>query len=178
LNEYKDRYRKFLESEGQEAASSREAQRDWSGKEYAQDYAQAAYSSIERPYMEAAQDLRGRQVGQGRTRTGFGFEDEDRFYRDAFAQPLAETIGMSSVQLAGMDAGMINARASSQDRFGDALAGGWDREQAEENAKKKKKKGLWSTLGMVAGAGIGSLIPGVGTYLGGAAGSALGGALA
>lgn len=179
VNEYRDRYRGFLEAEGEEAAASRQGQQDWNAKGAANDYADAMYSRLERPYMENAMDLRGRQVGQGRTRTGFGFEDEDRYYRDAFAQPLAESIGMQAGQFAGMDLQNLTNRASSQNRYGDALASAYDAELAQENAKRKKKGGLLGTLGSIVG-GVGGFFLGgpAGAAAGAYAGGALGGSLA
>lgn len=181
VDEYRDRYRGLLESEGEEAASSREAQRGYDATAYAERYADAMYSHLERPYMESAMDMRGRQVGQGRTRTGFGFEDEDRLYRDMFAQPLAESIGMQAGQFAGLDLQNISQRATSQDRYGTALASAYDAELAQENAKRKKKGGLLGVLGGVVGGVGGFFLSGGnpwGAMAGASAGSALGGSLA
>jgi hypothetical protein len=179
LQDYRDKYRQFLETEGGEAAASRAGQRAWSAKGAATDYADAMSASLWRPYMENAMDLRGRQVGQGRTRTGFGFEDEDRFYRDAYAQPLAESIGRASTVFAGMDLQNLTERSRSQDRYGDVLASGYDMELAQENARRKKKGGLLGTLGAIAG-GVGGFFLGgpAGAYVGASAGGALGGSLA
>lgn len=179
INEYRDRYRGLLEGEAEEAQQSREAQRNWSGEQYAQNYADAMYSSLERRYLEGAADLRGSQVGMGRTRTGFGFEDEDRYYRDAFAEPLAESIGKQAGLFAGYDLTNITNRAGSQDRYGDALASAYDLELARENADRKKKGGLLGAAGSIIG-GVGGFFLGgpAGAYIGAQAGGALGGSLA
>jgi hypothetical protein len=181
INDYRNRYRGLLESEGEEAAASREGQQNWNSKEAANDYADSMSSHLFRPYMENAMDLRGRQVGQGRTRTGFGFEDEDRYYRDAYAQPLAESIGMQAGKFAGMDLMNLTERSKSQNRYGDALASAYDVEVAQENAKNKKKGGILGAAGAVVGGVGGFFLSGGnpwGAYVGAQAGSALGGSLA
>jgi hypothetical protein len=174
LNEYRDRYRQFLESEGEAAAQSRERQQSWSGKGAAEDYAQAMYNTIRRPYEESAMDLRGTQVGQGRVRTGFGFEDMDRHHYYGMVQPMADAIGRGSIQLAGMDLSNITSMAGSQDRYGDILASAYDLELARANADKQEKKRRGGILGGILGGVAGALIPGVGPIIGSAAGGAIG----
>lgn len=181
LNQYRDRYRGLLESESEEAAASREAQRNWSGEQYAQNYADAMYGRLERKYLERAADLRGSQVGMGRLMSGFGFEDQDRFYRDAFAEPLAESIGQQAGLFAGMDLQNITQRAQSQNRYGDVLASAYDLELARENAKRKKKGGILGALGSIAGGVGGFLLSGgnpAGAYIGATAGGSLGSSFA
>lgn len=128
------------------------------------------------------EQLRGEQVGRGRLRTGFGFEDEDRLIqyglRDlnrALAQNALSTAGF---QLRNIE-GFGQSGAQSRGRYLDLLAGQRDAEIAEENYRRqrraRKRGGLGGILGGALGAAAGSFIPGVGTLLGGQIGSLLGG---
>lgn len=126
--------------------------------------AEAQFETIERPLKENVERLRGEQVGRGRLNTGFGFEDEDRLVRGTFEE-LARTLGRNALTSSGQQLQAFGLE-------GDLVSGGLDREQAEKNAKKRRRGGLFGALGAVAGSFL--PVPG-GTYLGGMLGEALGG---
>lgn len=135
----------------------------YSAENAAKRTAQAQYEGIQTPLAESIERLRGEQVGRGRLNTGFGYEDEDRLVRDIH-QDLNRRIAENSLAAQGYE---LQARGLE----GDLVSGGLDREQAEKNAKKKRRGGLFGALGSIAGTII---APGVGTYLGGMIGNAAG----
>ena len=123
-------------------------------------------------------DLAGRAAGSGRLNTGFYDMDAGDVTRNVLgdfnnrtAQAALQTSGQRLNQLQGAGNYSINAGNTALE----AYSGELDRQQAEENAKRKRRGGLLGGIGAVLGAGVGSVIPGVGTYLGAELGGLLGG---
>lgn len=123
----------------------------------------AAGELLRRPLQEQRQSLVQDQVGRGRARTGYGFQEEDRMVRDVydrFYEQIASR-GLAAQQLELQGRGLE----------GDLYSGGWDREIAEKNAKRKRRGGLLGAIGGVAGFALGGPM---GAYLGGKLGGAVG----
>lgn len=136
---------------------------EYSAQPAFEESAQAGMRLLRQPMTEQIEGLRGNQVGRGRLRTGFGFQEEDRMVRDIynrFTDQLASR-ALSAQQLE------LQARGLE----GDLLSGGWDRRTAAQNAKRKRRGGLLGALGGVAGFAVGGPL---GAYLGGKLGGAVG----
>ncbi|HEX5521086.1 MAG TPA: hypothetical protein VFX29_05290 [Longimicrobiaceae bacterium] len=129
--------------------------------------AQGAFASMREQMGQDMADLRGSQVGAGRSRTGFANKDEDRLVSSAYDR-LNNVLAQNS--MAGAQMQMQNNQAlgaygqNATNNYYDMLAGAMDREQANKNAKRS----MW---GGIAGAALGA----AGMALGGPAGGALGG---
>ena len=111
-----------------------------------------------KPFIsEQLEDLRGAQVGQGRLSTGFGFEDQDRLFRDIFDR-FNSQLASRSLQAAGLNLqnqGQLGDFSNlSRNRFLEFLSASQDRETAKENAEG----GFLDDLEQVAGI-AGTLIP-------------------
>jgi hypothetical protein len=140
--------------------------------------AKGAYANFREDLKRDVSDLRGQQVSMGRLRTGYGTEDEDRLISESssrFENTLADR-AMQTEQLrySNMrDRG--NYAVDSNNTYLELLAGGMDRETAEENARRERKGDRLSGLLGLAGAGIGAVAGGpagasLGARIGGSAG--------
>ncbi len=109
-------------------------------------------------YTEGMEGLRGRQVGQGRLDTGYGFEDTDRFTRDA-RRSMTDSLARLTMQ----DQGQQLGATESMGRYGERVTGrGIDLEQTEKDRKRAdaaSKRSMWGNIG-------GALIGAAGTYAG------------
>ncbi len=132
--------------------------------DYAKEAGAATFDEFRGDLSRDVRDLRGSQVGRGRIRTGFGFEEEDRMVSDSY-RALMRSIAQQSLQAAGLD---LDARNLE----GEMAAGDLDRSQADKNARRRRRGGLLGAVGGIAGTLVGG--PGVGTYLGGMLGNAAG----
>lgn len=129
----------------------------------ARETGRATYDEFAEDLSRSVGDLRASQVGRGRIRTGFGFQEEDRMVSDAY-KSLMRAIAQQSLQAAGLN---LDARGLE----GDLVSGGLDRQTAEKNARRQRRGSLLGSIGAVAGT---LLAPGVGTYLGGMLGQTAG----
>ena len=109
--------------------------------------------------------------------TGFGYDDQDRLW-EGFMDRIGSGIESRSMEGSRQKLGALTTDYSSQDRYGEYLAGGYDQEMDRYNEEKKKKSGLWGTVGSVLG-GAAGFIPGFGAAIGGPlGGAAIGGSIA
>lgn len=156
-----------------------QAARQFDPTAYVDRAATGAFNTFRRDLDRAIGDYRGSAVGMGRLDTGFATEDEDRITTE-LGQRLADTLAQNSLQAAGLYQrnieGIGEFGARQRERYLEELAGVSDRAQAEENAKKKRKGGLFGTIGTVLGAGAGAFLgnPVLGAELGGMLGNAAG----
>ena len=140
--------------------------------------------NILRPDMENYMaSLRGQQVGMGRLDTGFATEGEDRVTTEAL-RGLDDRLLANSMNSAGMEMQKYNSLGQygnqNYDRAMEMNSSGWDRKVAADNAKKKKKHGIFGTIGSVLGGAGGFLLGGpagaaAGAKIGGSIGSGFGG---
>lgn len=155
-----------------------EAREAFDASEYARDVAQAQFSTFREDLAEDVESFRGNQVSRGRLDTGYGFEDEDRLVRDSY-ENLNTQLVQNAFQAARLDltnvAGIQGAAEGARERDLDLLVGATDRAQADENQRQRKKRRRFGLLGGLAGAAVGSFVPGVGTVAGAKLGSAIGG---
>lgn len=140
--------------------------RDFDATTAATTASRAAYEDIYDDLAKNIERLRADQVGMGRLRTGFATEDEDELLEDA-NRALANAIARNALSATSMNLSASNALANygtaARSRYLDLLAGGLDRAQMEENARKKRRGGI----GALVGAGLGTFVfPGIGTELG------------
>lgn len=139
------------------------------GQKYLNETTQAAMSSAMPDFERRLQDVRENAIRRG-VSNGLGtFYEGD--LASAFERNMANATASRSYDL----------YESSRNRLLDLLSGQRDYEQAVANAKAKKKKGLFGSLGALAG-GIGGFflgggLPGakVGAEIGGTVGSGIGG---
>lgn len=105
-----------------------------------------------RDYTEDMERLRGTQVGQGRIDTGYGYEDTDRFSRDA-RQSMTDSLARLSMQAQGQQIG-VNRDIG---RYGERVTGrGIDLEQTAEDRRRSDRASRRSMWGNIGGALIGA----------------------
>lgn len=128
-------------------------------------------------------DLRGSQVGRGRLRSGFGFDEEDELIEFGL-RDLNRQLTQNALQAQGLN--LSAARSLGQTggqrtgRFLDILASERDADLLEEEMERREKArsrgGLLRGLGAIAGGAAGFFAGGPGAILPGAqAGASLAG---
>jgi len=154
LDYYKRRYREGSEKEGQRANEAWGRLRSFDPYDDMATAARAQWNTFSEDLGESLADLRGSQVGMGRLRTGFGFEDQDRFTRDSldrFYNQLSSQAWRAPAYNLQNNAMM----ASSLDREWDITTGGadlWTSEMDREAAERASKRDMW---GNIIGGGLG-----------------------
>src|SRR5690606_19405149 len=141
--------------------------------------AQGAWAQIAPQLQDTIRDLRGRLAATRRLRGGYGEMEEDEVFTRA-AQHLTSEIARNAMSAAGLQLqniqGLGGYGQAVTNRYLDLLAGGMDREQMEENARRRRRGGIGSLIGTGLGALAGTyLFPGIGTKLGAQLGALLGG---
>jgi len=125
-------------------------------------YATGAWDTIQNRVggvRDQLRDLGGASVGAGRLDSGFFDEDQGAVinrgmesFGSALAQQSMNATGMEQRNIEGIGA-TGEARGT---RYLDLLAGGMDRAQAEENARRQRQADMWGSImqagGQVAGA--------------------------
>ncbi|UCC92560.1 MAG: hypothetical protein JSW25_07800 [Thermoplasmata archaeon] len=102
---------------------------------YAKDASQAQWNMLQNPLAEAISDYRAGQVGQGRLKTGFRFQGEDRMVRDVY-QNFMDQVASRSMQGAGMKLGALESA-------GDVYTGLYDMGAREE----ERTSNFWGGMG-------------------------------
>ncbi len=171
IDQYRDTFRDLLGKESDAADVARTRQQEYDPYASAQRAAGAQYETFSRDFREDIEDFRGSQVGSGRLRTGFGYEDQDRLYRGGI-EDMNRQIAMRSMQASGLELRNIEGMQGARDLTGELAAGGIDQENARADYESKKKGGLFGGIGGLIGGGIGLLAGG--GPLGAAAGSDIG----
>ncbi len=174
IDEYRDQFRDLLGKESESADIARQRQQDYDPYEAASRAAGASYERFDRDFREDIEDFRGSQVGTGRLRTGFGYEDQDRLYRGGI-EDMNRQIAERSMQAAGLDLRNIEGMQGAREMTGALAAGGIDQENARADYESKKKGGLFGGIGGLLGGAAGFVLGG--GPLGAAAGSEIGGNL-
>lgn len=158
-----------------------EARSGFDARDYARDVARSTFADFREDLGRGVEELRGSQVGRGRIKTGYGFEDEDRLVED-FQDRLSRDIASQAFTAAGLNLRNLEGRSRESSeatrRSDDILVGVLDREQAKKNAREREKRNRLDLLLGGVGAGAGFLLGGPGgAALGGRLGSAAAGAI-
>lgn len=124
----------------------------------ARDTANSMYEDFAKALERSITDLRGSQVGRGRTRTGWGWKKEDQLVADGRDQLTRDIAGLS-LQAEGLNLrnleGIGAYGTNTTNRYLDILAGNRDAALAEQDRKRRDKAGLWGLAGRVGGALLG-----------------------
>lgn len=174
---YRESFRDTLEAEQGAAGVARTRQQDYDPYAAAETSARAQFETFDRDLGRNLEDMRGSQVGSGRLRTGFGYQDQDRLWEGA-VEDLNRSVAKRSMTAAGLDLRNIEGMQMSRDLSAEMAAGGMDQELALEEQERARKSGIGGMIGGALGGVAGLLIPGagpvIGSVLGQAAGSGIG----
>lgn len=158
LDYYKRQYR-----EGAEKESARGDQA-WGRMESFDPYesmgraASAQWNTFSEELGEGLQDMRGSQVGRGRLRTGFGFEDEDRFSRDSLDR-FYNQLASQAWRAPGLELQNTSMMAPAIDRGYDLTTAGADLETSEMDRAAAERMAKWKAAGEFGGGLLGALNP-------------------
>lgn len=147
-----NRYRDFLREEGAAAGEARQARREFDPRSATREAARASFEEIQRPMREGLERIRGDQVGAGRLRTGFGFEDQDRFVRGLY-EDLNRELARNALSEAGLTLRNIEGMDRSRNRYLDALSGERERQIAQERIESEEKQAMFEAAGGLLGLG-------------------------
>lgn len=161
------RFERALQQREEATEGATEEFREFDPREAAERSARAQFETFREDLGEDFERLRGRQVGAGRLRTGFGFEDQDRFLRDRLDR-LDRALAGRAVQTARLRQNQLGRAAGIQGR----TLGLLERRAAQ---KRRKKGGLGGAIGSIVGGAAGALPftpfdPSTGALIGGGAG--------
>lgn len=161
------RFERALEQREEATEGATEEFREFDPREAARESARAQFETFREDLGEDFERLRGRQVGAGRLKTGFGFEDQDRFLRDRLDR-LDRALAGRAVSLAGQRQSQLSRAAGLQTQ-------GLRLRQQRAAQKRRKKGAIGGAIGSLVGAGAGALIGGptgakIGSTVGGGAG--------
>lgn len=143
--------------------------------------AEGAWAQILPQVRETIRDLRGRLVGAGRLRGGYGEMDEDEVWNRA-TQQLTSEIARNALSSAGLalqnlqGLGAYGERTTG--RFLDLLAGERDRELMEREMARQRRAARWGAIASLVGGVAGAFLPGgslLGSQIGRAVGERIGG---
>jgi len=160
-----------LGKESDAADVARDRQQEYDPYASAQRAAGAQYETFSRDFREDIEDFRGSQVGTGRLRTGFGYEDQDRLYRGGI-EDMNRQIALRSMDASRLELRNIEGMQGSRSLTGELAAGGIDQENARADYEAKKKGGLFGGIGGLIGGAAGIIMGG--GPLGASAGSEIG----
>lgn len=172
INVYRGAMRTALDREQAAADEAVNRQANYDPYEAANRASEAQFYTVDRGLREGVEDLRGSQVGRGRLRTGFGFQDEDRLYRDTY-ESFGRSVAERSLQASGLELQNIHDMQRSRELAPEIAAGGIDAELARMDYESQKKGGFLGGIGGLLGAGVGFIAGG--GPLGVAAGAQIGG---
>lgn len=134
--------------------------------------AEGAWGQILPQVRDTIRDLRGRMVGAGRLRGGYGEMDEDEVWNRA-TQNLTSEIARNAMGAASLDLQNIQGIGGYGERvtnrYLDLLSGERDREMMEREMERQRRASRWGTIGSLVGGIAGSFLPG-GTMAGTAIG--------
>lgn len=169
----------MLESEDAAAQGARARQASYDPYKAAETSAKAQFYTFERDLGRNLEDMRGSQVGSGRLRSGYGFQDQDRLWEGA-VEGLNRSLAERAMTAAGLDLRNIEGMQMARALAGEMAVGGMDRELQLEEIRKAKSGGILGGIGGALG-GIAGFFAGgplgavAGSQIGSAAGSGIGG---
>lgn len=170
---YRQSFRRQLAGEESAADTARQRQEAYDPYQSAERAAKAQFYTFDRDLRRGLDDLRGSQVGTGRLRTGFGYQDQDRLWEGA-VEGLNREVAGRSMQAAGLDLQNIQGMQLARALAAEMGSGGMDRELQLYELEQAKKRSTGGFLGGALGALAGIAIPGLGPVGGSAIGGALG----
>lgn len=136
--------------------------------------AEGAWASVLPQVRDAITELRGRMVGAGRLRGGYGEMDEDEVWNRA-TQQLTSEIARNAMSAAGLQLqniqGLGGYGQAVTNRYLDLLAGGLDRELMEREMARQRRASRWGALAGLAGSALGTIFGPAGTAIGGRIGT-------
>lgn len=179
FDQYRRSFRGMLERENTAADRAVQRQATYNPYDAAKKSAKAQFYTFERDLGRNLEDMRGSQVGAGRLRSGYGFQDQDRLWEGA-VEGLNREVAARSMQAAGLDLQNIQGMQMARELAGEMAVGGMDRELQLEEIRKAKSGGILGGLGGVLGGVAGFFAGGplgavAGSQIGSAAGSGIGG---
>lgn len=116
---------------------------NFSAQDKFEETARAGFELIRTPLQEEMERLQGSQVAAGRLNTGFGVQDQARLQRDVF-QNFNTQLQSRALDTVGFDLQGLGLA-------GDFASGTLNRQLLKELEDRKKKGGLLSGLGGLAG---------------------------
>lgn len=141
----------------------------------------SAMSSAMPEFSKAMQGVQeteiSRGVGTGGLGTSYEGDLESAFQRNIANAAGSQALGLYGEKLQGENSLYgtdTEAASQGRNRYLDLLTGQRDYDTAQQNAKNKRKSGLFGFLGGLAGGVIGSVVPGIGTAAGATLGSGFG----
>lgn len=141
-----NRFERELRREGGEREDIRREGREFDAREAFQETAEAGYDRLQERRGEELEDLRSRQVGAGRTRTGFGFEDQDRLAEE-MERNFQRQLAGQALQAEQMNLRNLEGRRRSN-RYLDLLT-------SERERKEREEGRLWELGGKALGTAAG-----------------------
>jgi len=148
LDYYKRSYREGGEKESQRADQAWSRMSGFDPYESMGKAASAQWNTFSEQLGESLEDIRGGQVGRGRLRTGFGYEDEDRFTRDSLDR-FYNQLSTQAWRAPGYELQNTSMMAGSLDREWDIKTGGADMLTSEldrEAAERASKRDMWGNI--------------------------------
>lgn len=142
-----DRYERELEREGGEREMVRREGREFDAQEALEESAGGLYEDFSEARDRELEDMRGRQVGAGRLKTGFGFEDQDRLMEEMERNFQRELVNRA-LDAEQMNLRNLEGRRRASNRYLDMLTSEREREEREEGR-------LWEAGGQVLGTAAG-----------------------
>ena len=172
-NQYDQRFRSLLEQEQQASGQAWQRQANYDPYAAANRSARAQFETFERDLGRGLEDLRGSQVGTGRLRSGFGYQDQDRLWEGA-VESLNREVAKRSMDAAGLDLRNIEGMQNARSLAAEMASGGMDRELQMYEIEQARKQGTGGLIGGALGGALGFAIPGLGPVIGSALGQAAG----
>jgi hypothetical protein len=148
LDYYKRQYREGAKKEGQRGDQAWERMESFDPYKDMGRAASAQWDTFSEELGEGLQDMRGSQVGRGRLRTGFGFEDEDRFSRDSLDRFYGQ-LASQAWRAPALNLQNTSQMAPSIDREYDLTTAGADLTTSEmdrEAAERASKRDMWGNI--------------------------------
>ena len=136
--------------------------------------AEGAWGQILPQVRDTIRELRGRMVGAGRLRGGYGEMDEDEVWNRA-TQQLTSEIARNAMSAANLELSNIQGIGGygerTTGRYLDLLAGERDRELMEREMARQRRASRWGALAGLAGSALGTIFGPAGTAIGGRIGT-------
>lgn len=182
FKDYRRSFRGMLEQEREAGRVAVGRQQEYDPYAAAATSAQAQFQTFDRDLRRSLDDMRGSQVGTGRLRTGFGYQDQDRLWEGA-VEGLNRSLAERALDASRLDLANITSQQQARSLAAEMAAGGMDQELQLEDIERAKKSGIGGFLGGALG-GIGGFFLGgplgavAGSQIGSQAGAGIGGIFA
>jgi hypothetical protein len=148
LDYYKRQYRQGAAKESQRGDEAWSRMRTFDPYADMGRAARAQWNTFSEDLGEGLEDIRGSQVGRGRLRTGFGYEDEDRFTRDSLDR-FYNQLASQAWRAPALNLQNTSMMAPAIDRGYDLVTAGADLTTSEmdrEAAERASKRDMWGNI--------------------------------